>query len=614
MRERKKRAVSVCHCFFFSVAFLVVASSIAVARPAKTTSPKAVPSSAATKKAGRQDDSLNPKPAADLALRPGGAHKADALANFVEGMALEENGEMDRALDAYRKVLNVDPGQAQLAARVAGLLIQQDDFPQAIDVLKDAIKANPNNAEPYQQLAFIYLKYLKKTDQAIDYANRAIALNPGDAEGYQRLVEIEVAAGQEKKALEVLDRAAKIHSNDPAFWMRLGKLYMAILFKSDSQPKPDELKRTNEIFKKAAEHAGDDPAVLKEIADYYAASQQLKEAIPLYLHVLELQPDDANAREKLATGFILTNQRGKAVEMLEQIIKEHPEKYQSYDLLAQVLEDEARSLQRANRLEEAKAKFAKVAANYEQSLLINPSHPSTYLHLAELLLGPLRDADRAVNLLTEARRRFPGAPEIVYYVAIAQREAKQSQQDVATFEEALHEAQLDEDDDVINAKFYFNYGAAAEQAGLYEKAANLLRKSIALDPANSAEAYNYIGYMWADHNMNLDEAEAMIKRALESEPNNASYLDSLGWVEFRKGKFDQALNDLLHAAKSVERDDPVVFEHIGDTYLKLNRVPEALDAWQKALALDPKNKTLADKIEGTKKTIGKDLPEKTNPT
>ena len=534
--------------------------------------------------------------------------------NFVEGMAFEENGEMDRALEAYRKVLNVDPGQSQLASRVAGLLIQQDDFPQAIDVLKDAIKANPNNAEPYQQLAFIYLKYLKKTDQAIDYANRAIALNPADAEGYQRLVEIEVAAGQEKKALEVLDRAAKVRSNDPAFWMRLGKLYMAILFKSDSQPKPDELKRTNEIFKKAAEHAGDDPAVLKEVADYYAASQQLKEAIPLYLRALELQPDDANAREKLATGFILTNQRGKAVEMLEQIINEHPEKYQSYDLLAQVLDDEARSLQRANRIEEAKAKFAKVAANYEQSLLINPNHPSTYLHLAELLLGPLRDADRAVKLLTEARRRFPGAPEIVYYLAIAQREAKQSQQAVATFEEALHEAQIDEDDDVINAKFYFNYGAAAEQAGLYEKAADLLRKSISLDPANSAEAYNYIGYMWADHNMNLDEAEAMIRRALESEPNNASYMDSLGWVEFRKGKFDQALNDLLRAAKAVEHDDPVVFEHIGDTYLKLNRVPEALDAWQKALALDPKNKTLTDKIEGTKKAISKDLPVKTNPT
>src|SRR5205814_8413198 len=212
---------------FFTLSFLVAASSSAVTRPTKITSPIAGLSSAATKKSGRQDDSLYLKPAADLALRVGGAHKADALAHFVEGMAFEENGEMNRALEAYRKVLNVNPGQAQLASRVAGLLIQQDDFPQAIDVLKDAIKANPNNAEPYQQLAFIYLKYLKKTDQAIDYANRAVALNPGDAEGYQRLVEIEVAAGQEKKALEVLDRAAKIHSNDPAFWMRLGKPHMA---------------------------------------------------------------------------------------------------------------------------------------------------------------------------------------------------------------------------------------------------------------------------------------------------------------------------------------------------------------------------------------------------
>jgi tetratricopeptide (TPR) repeat protein len=613
MREHRKRGFFASWGIIFAL-ILFVAANIVIGRTPKASSPKIGAPSAATKKTGRQGDSLYSKPAADLTLRSEGARKADALTHFVEGMSLEENGEMDRALEAYRKVLNVDPGQSQLASRVAALLIEQDDFPQAIDVLKDAIKANPKDADPYQQLAYIYAKYLKKTDQAIDYANRAITLNPGNIEGYQRLVEIEAAAGQEKKALEVLDRATNVRSNDANFWMRLGKLYVAILFKSDSQPKPDELKRTNEVFKKAAEHAGDDPAILKDVADYYAASQQLKEAIPLYLHVLELQPDDANAREKLATGFILTNQRAKAVEMLEQIIKEHPEKYQPYDLLAQVLDDEARSLQRAKRVDEAKATFAKVAANYEQSLLINPNHVGTYLHLAELLLGPLKNADRAVRLLTEARRRFLGAPEIVYYLAIAQSEAKQTQQAVATFEEALHEAQLDPGNDMVNARFYFNYGATAEQAGLYEKAADLLRKSIALDPANSAEACNYLGYMWADHNMNLDEAETMIKRALEIEPNSASYLDSLGWVEFRKGKLDQALSNLLRAAKTADHDDPVIFEHIGDAYFKLNRVSEALESWQKALALDPKNKNLANKIERTKAPTGNPPPTKTNPT
>ncbi len=450
--------------------------------------------------------------------------------------------------------------------------------------------------------------------RSIDYANRAIALNPADIEAYQRLCEIELAAGQEQKAIEALERATKVRSDDPSFWTQLGKLYAAVLFSPDSQPKPDELKRVNEIFKKAVENAKDDPAILKDAADYYASSQQLKEAIPLYLRVIELQPDDANAREKLATGFILTDQRGKAVELLEQIIKEHPEKYQPYDLLAQVLDDEARSLQRENRLEEAKAKFAKVAANYEQSLLINPNHAGTYLRLAELLLGPLKDPERAVRFLAEARRRFPGAPEIVYYLAIAQREAKQTQRAVVTFEEALRDAQLDQDNEIVNAKFYFNYGVTAEQAGLYEKAADLLRRSITLDPANAAEAYNYLGYMWADHNMHLDEAREMIERALESDPNNGSYLDSLGWVEFRQGKFDQALADLLRAVKNMDREDPIVFEHIGDTYLKLHRVSEALESWQKAFALDPKNTKLAEKIESTKATISSGSPAKINST
>ena len=599
-------------CCFLTLGFLV-AASVGLARTPRTVSPLTRPSSAPIK-VDRQDDFLNFKPAADLALRPEGERRASALTHFVEGMALEGNGEMDRALESYRQVLNVDPGQSELASRVAALLIRQEDFPQAIDVLKDSIKANPNNAEPYRQLAFIYAKYLKKTDQAIDYANRAIALNPRDIDAYHHLVEIELAAGEEKKAFEVLDRAAKVRTDDANFWIRLGKLYAVILYKPDSPLKPDELKRVNEIFKKAAEHANDDPAVLKDVADYYASSQQLKEAIPLYLRVLELQPDDANAREKLATGFILTNQRGKAVEMLEQIIKEHPDKYQPYDLLAQVLDDEARSLQRENRLDEAKAKFAKVAANYEQSLLINPDHAGIYLRLAELLLGPLKDPERAVKFLAEARRRFPGAPEIVYYLALAQREARQTQQAVATFEEALHEAELDQDNEIVNAKFYFNYGATAEQAGLYDKAADLLRKSIALDPATAAEAYNYLGYMWADHSMHLDEAEEMIKRALELEPNNGSYLDSLGWVEFRKGKFDEALADLLRAAKNMGHDDPIVFEHIGDAYWKLDRLPQAVESWQKALALDPQNKDLANKIDSTKATISRGSPAKTNPT
>ena len=598
--------------YLFCLLLLFSLANPASARTPRVLLPKIQPSPSAQRKLEPQDDSFSLTPAKDLVLRPEGEHQAEALAHFVEGTSFEENGEMSKALEAYRKVLNVDPGQSELASRVAALLARQDDFPQAIDVLKDAIAKNPNESEPYLQLAFIYAKYLKKTDQAVDYANRAIALDPRNIEAYQRLYEIELDAGEEKKALQSLDRAAKVRSDDPTFWTKLGKLYASIVFRPGSESKPDEIARVNEIFKRAAERAGEDSATLKDVADYYASSQQIKEAIPLYLRVLELQPDDVNAREKLATGFVLTNQRAKAVEMLEQIIKQHPEKYQPYDLLAEVLDDEARSLQRANQIEQAKAEFAKAAANYEQSLLINPTRAGTYMRLAELLLGPVKDAGRAVKLLTEARSRFADAPEIIYYLALAQREAKHAQQAVATFEEALHQAEL-EDNEIVNARFYFNYGATAEQAGLYEKAADLFRKSIALDPATAAEAYNYLGYMWAEHNLHLDEADDMIKHALKIEPNNGAYLDSLGWLEFRQGKFEQALADLLRAAKNMAQDDPVVFEHIGDTYLKLTRVPQALEAWQKAIALDPQNKKLAEKIESTKTTMTKGDPARRDP-
>ncbi|MEY2563844.1 MAG: hypothetical protein QOH88_2037 [Verrucomicrobiota bacterium] len=563
------------------------------------------------KKASGQDDSFTRVPANDLALRPENARKADALTDFVEGARLEENAEVDSALAAYQRVLNFDPGQVDLAMRVAALLSRQEDFPRAIDVLKDAIKARPKESAPYLQLSFIYAKYLRKPDQALKYANQAIALDPQNFEAYQRLYETELATGQTKGALAALERATAVKSEDPAFWIKLGKLYGSMVFKPGVDPKPDDIKKVNDLFKKAVDKAGDDPAVLKDAADYFAASQQIQEAIPLYLRVLDLQPEDSNAREKLASGFVLTNQRGKAVEMLQEIIKQHPEKFQPYDLLGQLLDDEARGLARNKQLDEAKAIFAKAAANYEQSLLINPGRPNTYLRLAELLIGPLKESERAVKILVEARQRFSGAPEFTYFLGLALREAKRPQEAVIVFEEALNEAQSG-NDEVLNARFYFDYGAAADQAGLYEKAADLLRKSISLDPANAAEAYNYVGFMFAEHNIHLDEAEEMIGHALQLDPNNGAYLDSMGWVHYRKGKFDAALTELLRAAQNLTRDDPIVFEHIGDTYSKLNRIPQALEYWQKAIALTPDNKLLTEKIEKTKTTISKGPPPKIN--
>ena len=356
-------------------------------------------------------------------------------------------------------------------------------------------------------------------EPAIRYAQQAVTLAPNEIEGYQRLAEVQLTARNRKGALQTLDRAAKVETNDPSFWTQLGKLYLALIAQPDKNPKPEELEKVNAVFRKALALAPNDASVLKDAADYFAASQQIQEAIPLYLRVLELQPNDSNAREKLATGFILTNQRAKAIEMLQEIIQQHPEKYQTYELLGRVLEEDAKALAQAEKPEEAKAEYAKAAANYEQSLLINANQPDIYLHLAELLLS--QAARQRARGATSCKRRAVISrppPQITYLLAIALREAKHDtgggqQLSRKRCMKAKRRARS-----VANGRFFFEYGAAAERAGLYDKAAELFKQSIELDPADAAEAYNYLGFMWADQNTHLDEAEDYIKRALAAEP------------------------------------------------------------------------------------------------
>ena len=220
------------------------------------------------------------------------------------------------------------------------------------------------------------------------------------------------------------------------------------------------------------------------------------------------------------------------------------------------------------------------------------------------LLFKQKDYEGAADALAEARKRFPKAGLLTYYHAVALSQIKNHDEAMRAFERALVEAGNSQPD-MLNADFYFDYGAAAEQAGQYVKASELFRKSIELDPDNAARSYNYLGYMWVERSENLEEAGQLIRRALEMDPQNGAYVDSLGWLYFKQGKFEEALTELLRAAELLAEPDPVVFEHIGDTFDKLGRNAEAVLYWQKALQLNPENKVLATKLDKSTENVAK---------
>jgi tetratricopeptide (TPR) repeat protein len=293
-------------------------------------------------------------------------------------------------------------------------------------------------------------------------------------------------------------------------------------------------------------------------------------------------------RDKLAKSFRLNGQRQEAIDVLQKLIKDNPLRFETYELLGELYEEQG-EMQRA-------------LASYRQTLLLDGSQPINYLRVTDLFLK-IKDNAKAVETMKEARDKFPGLPQITYSLALALTQAKEFQEAITTFEEAAGEAKNSQQD-MLTAEFYFNYGAASEQAGFMEKAVELLKKAIELDPANAAQAYNYLGYMWVDKNQNLDEAGEMIKRAVEMDPDNAAYLDSLGWWYFKKGETDKALEHLQKAAGIIKPEDAVVYDHLGDAFATLNKVPQALLYWQKAVALEPENKTaLQEKIESAKQKI-----------
>jgi tetratricopeptide (TPR) repeat protein len=510
--------------------------------------------------------------------------KSDAQAAYIQGLLLEDQGEYEEALAAYTRSLQLDPGgNPQLAVRIAHEYAKRGDVAAGIDLLKDLAKIRPNEPLAYLNLAYFYLRQLKKPELAVKYAEQAVQVDPDNFAGYQTLFEVYLALKRRKDAESVLLRAQKLDNKEADFWLSLSDLAIRLYAESNGSFPAPKVDLVDSFLKKAATFAGTDSNTNAKIGDSYVQINQVGAAIPFYLQALESNKGNADVRYKLAQSFLKTGQRDEAIRALEEMVKSNPLKFEIYEFLARLYE-EGGNLERA-------------LANYEQALLLAPNQPENYLKAAEAQLQ-LKQFDRAIATLQEARRRFP-VPQITYSLAIALSSAKRFSEALPVYEAALQEAKATQEE-VIDAGFYFNYGAAAEQAGLIDKSATLLKKAIELDPSKAASAYNYLGYMWVDRNMHLEEAGAMIKKALELDPDNGAYIDSLGWYYFRKADYGRALTELLRAAELITPEDPVIYEHIGDTYSQLGNVAQALVYWQKALNIDPGNQSIATKIDESK--------------
>ena len=158
--------------------------------------------------------------------------------------------------------------------------------------------------------------------------------------------------------------------------------------------------------------------------------------------------------------------------------------------------------------------------------------------------------------------------------------------------------------------FYFR-GSAHERAKQWPKAEADLKKALELvpdaQPGGKSQVLNYLGYSWVDMGLNIDEAFAMLKRAIDLNPRDGMIIDSLGWAFYRLGRYEEAVRELEKAVE-LKPGDPVINDHLGDAYWRVGRKLEARFQWQHAKDSNPEPDDLAKIVDKLEKGIEQDKP------
>jgi tetratricopeptide (TPR) repeat protein len=508
---------------------------------------------------------------------------AKAHAHYSAGIIHEMEGEPRVAAEEYYQAALLDPDDEALILEASRRLLQNKQSDRALEVVTRAAARPGASGEIYARLGLIYSQ-LGKADQAVAANRTAIKKSPESLVGYQSLYEGYVGSKQPQEALKVLDQAARQPRPDAEFLIGLAELYLGFGTQVPAQRDSANGKATA-LLSRAEKLRPLTPLLRLKLADGFNLLGDSAKAAHLYLEVLKHPPDlpliEERVHANLAAIYLSGSDHKRAVEQLQAILRDDPTNPQVYYYLGRMaLEDK---------------KPADAADYFGKTLLMNPEFETGYYFLAMAQID-LDKTSEALNTLDKARQKFPQSFALEFYTALAFSREKAYAEALRHFVAAEIIAKAT-DPKLLDESFYFQLGATCERKGDFTQAEQYFQRSLLLAP-NFAEAMNYLGYMWAEHDLKLDQARELIEKAVKAEPKNAAYLDSLAWVLYKLKRPKEALPNALKAAELSEKPDATVYDHIGDIYAALNEFEKAREAWRKSLAVE-KNEEVSKKLESS---------------
>ncbi|MBI4055188.1 MAG: tetratricopeptide repeat protein [Elusimicrobia bacterium] len=481
-----------------------------------------------------------------LAPGPLYAAKRSPYFHYLQAVLHEKTGEYQQAIEAYQKTLELDPQAAFVHRQIAELYLQMNQPQKARDAALRAAKLEPDDAEVLYLLGSAHWA-LGELEEAKENFEKILQIDPQYDSALLSLAQLHLSLDLEKSE-HYLKRYLQLHPNSLETHTQLALL----------QQKRGKLQEAEQSLRQALDA---NPGYLQaryHLAQLYEIAKDTSAALEQYLKIHDQNSTDAQVTSRLGELFYFSQQNQKAEEFFQQTLKLESNDPTARLWLALLAEE---------------AKNWSLAQKHLQKLASLSQDPKLHLRLSyyQTQQGKIEEA---VGTLKEARRLWPQDAEIAYFLSLGYEDLGRYDPAIQILEEVL---QARPEEKLLR----FQLGALYEKAGDVPKMEKHFRTYLSRYPED-ASALNYLGYSLVDRDMKLQQAQELLQKALKIDPDNGAYLDSWGWLLFKKGEPQKALEPLERALKKVPQD-PVISEHLGEVYLALKESRQAWLAFRRAL-------------------------------
>ncbi|MFZ0684484.1 MAG: tetratricopeptide repeat protein [Terriglobales bacterium] len=495
--------------------------------------------------------------------------------HLLLGRLYRLNNDLQKAESEFKIAVKLAPDSEEAVTTLAYLYNELGDTSRATQVLSEVPSAE-RSAKLYSALGYTY-EQQKQYKEAIDAYRHAIEMDRDNLDAIRGLAQNLLNDGQADAALEQYKVIADANPEDAQTFVRIGELYR----------KQGKFDLALDNLKKAETMVPDSLEAPYDIASIYQSQGRYDEAVPIMVDLLK---KTEKADGKYSNGE--RNNRAVFLERLGTIYRDQGNNQYANDTFREIVllggdDNIERGYQQIiDTWREAK-EWQKALDTAKEAVKKLPSP-----QLKMVLASQEADMGNPDQALKDVHAMLKGdADDREIYIRLAEMHTRLRQFTEA--EQALDKAEQLATKPEDKRDIWFLRGATFERAKQFSQAEEQFKKVLAGDPEN-ASALNYLGYMLADQNVKLEEALGYIKRAVDLDPTNGAYLDSLGWAYFRLGKYELAEDNLLKASQKINTD-PTVHDHLGDLYQKTGRLKLAATNWDRALA--EWNRTIAADVD-----------------